>query len=127
MPFDKKIYNAKYHRDHKEEVRTYHKEYDAEYRKNHKEEARVRNEKRYNEHRAWLTNIKTSRGCALCPETHPAVLVFHHRDPNMKSFDMARNAWRKKERILEEIKKCDVLCANCHRKLHWEEDNGKLA
>ncbi len=25
-----------------------------------------------------------------------------------------------KERILKEIAKCDVLCRNCHAKLHWE-------
>jgi hypothetical protein len=22
--------------------------------------------------------------------------------------------------VLEEMEKCDVLCANCHKKIHWE-------
>ncbi len=27
-----------------------------------------------------------------------------------------------KARVLEEIVKCDVLCANCHLNLHWGEN-----
>jgi hypothetical protein len=30
---------------------------------------------------------------------------------------MDRNT--RKQKLLEEMNKCDVLCANCHAKLHW--------
>lgn len=30
------------------------------------------------------------------------------------------------ERVLSEIEKCEVLCANCHRKLHAEEEDAGL-
>jgi hypothetical protein len=29
-------------------------------------------------------------------------------------------------KIKKEIKKCSVICSNCHRKLHWEEKNGPI-
>lgn len=59
---------------------------------------------------------KMSKGCSRCGyNEHPAALDLHHRDPNEKSFGISnrRNiAWSK---LLTEIEKCDVLCANCHR------------
>jgi hypothetical protein len=61
-------------------------------------------------------------GCVRCPETHPACLDFHHRDGEQKTLSIAA-AVRKwpLERVLIEVGKCDVLCSNCHRKLHWAE------
>lgn len=56
--------------------------------------------------------------CAECGETHPATLDFHHTNPNEKENNIASMNSRK--RILEESKKCIVLCSNCHRKLHWK-------
>jgi len=50
-------------------------------------------------------------------------LDFHHRDPSTKVMDIAeaqRHGWSI-GRIQVEIEKCDIICANCHRKLHWEE------
>ena len=69
--------------------------------------------------KAW----KLTQKCARCPENHPACLEFHHRDPKQKDMNISQ-MWRlgySWERLTEEIAKCDVLCANCHRKLHFVE------
>lgn len=53
-----------------------------------------------------------------CGEHDPAVLEFHHRDPEDKEAtvsSMLRNM-RSWSRILVEVEKCDVLCANCHKR-----------
>lgn len=64
-----------------------------------------------------LQELKTK--CISCGEDHPAVLDFHHTNPDEKESAVSRLQSRRK--IIEESKKCIVLCSNCHRKLHWEE------
>lgn len=54
--------------------------------------------------------------CVDCGETNPIVLEFDHRDRSQKLCEVAvligSTTWKN---VLKEIKKCDVLCANCHR------------
>lgn len=66
--------------------------------------------------REWLNSFRTE--CLHCGETDPIVLDFHHRDPSKKSFPLsASNCYSySEETILAEIAKCDILCANCHRR-----------
>jgi formate-dependent nitrite reductase cytochrome c552 subunit len=68
----------------------------------------------------FVREHKASRGCLYCHEKHPAVLDLHHRDPSAKKFTVAEGvrAITSLEKITAEIEKCDVICANCHRKLH---------
>jgi hypothetical protein len=67
-----------------------------------------------------MRQLKSERGCKECRERHPACLEFHHRDPEQKEFLISSVAFRLTEtKMLAEIEKCDVLCSNCHRKLHW--------
>lgn len=72
----------------------------------------------------YIERRKAEIGCNICGESHPGCLDFHHREPADKEVDVSRIAhdhgWSI-ERIEAEITKCDVLCANCHRKLHWSE------
>lgn len=59
--------------------------------------------------------------CIKCSVAFPpAVFDFHHRNPEEKSFGIGSELTNKSmDELLEEVKKCDLLCANCHRVLHY--------
>lgn len=69
----------------------------------------------------------------FCDEDEPACLDFHHAEANKESHiaDMLRQ--HGVGRLLREISKCVVVCANCHRKIHAgvvglsREDLGRAA
>lgn len=70
--------------------------------------------------RAWVNGLKLERGCQRCGEHDPRVLDYHHRDPRGKLGKVSRaikDRWSR-ARIRAEIRKCDLLCANCHRREH---------
>ena len=73
--------------------------------------------------KAFLRHYKATHPCVRCGEADPVVLDFDHRDPKTKSFPFADAADRRRgrEALLAEIAKCDILCANCHRKKTWLE------
>lgn len=57
--------------------------------------------------------------CARCSyNTTVKALDFHHIDPTQKSFTISQIINKDLSLQLEEIKKCVLLCANCHRELH---------
>jgi actin-related protein len=49
-----------------------------------------------------------------------SALEFHHLDPNKKSFgiDLRQCSCTKWEKLVEEVSKCVLICANCHRERH---------
>ena len=71
--------------------------------------------------REWFAIVKHNAGCKLCGTRDFRCLQFHHRDSKTKSFCISSNVCMKYERIREEMDKCDVLCANCHSILTYEE------
>ena len=59
--------------------------------------------------------------CKRCGKNYPDfVMDFHHRDPSTKTWAIGRSKLVSKKRLLAEIKKCDVYCANCHRIIERE-------
>ncbi len=70
--------------------------------------------------RSWLNGIKRKRGCSRCDIDSAACLDFHHVDTATKEMAVGKMVTYGygKERLREEIEKCTVLCANCHRKIH---------
>jgi hypothetical protein len=101
--------DREYHREHYIKNKQYYKEKCSKYR---------------NAHVEWYKELKSKLKCEECGENHIACLVFHHKDPTKKKFNIAKciRELTPKKRILEEIKKCRVLCSNCHRKWHYEND-----
>jgi len=70
--------------------------------------------------RKWLSGMKAEAGCSTCGENDPVCLDWHHTNPQEKSFNMIETC-RSRVALEAETKKCVVLCANCHRKLHSAE------
>jgi hypothetical protein len=77
--------------------------------------------------REWWEKTKGSLACGSCGLDDWRCLDFHHRDPSTKLFNVGSISTRySKKAILDEMEKCDVLCANCHRIHHWEERNKRM-
>ena len=77
--------------------------------------------------RAEFAAFKARLSCTSCGESHPATLDFHHvvRKPeNRKVHRLIANG-QYEAALKEAVEKCIVLCSNCHRKTHWEEDQMK--
>lgn len=58
--------------------------------------------------------------CKLCGyDRCIEALEFHHIDPSKKDFSISsRGHARSWKRVKEELDKCIMLCANCHREIH---------
>lgn len=97
-------------------------EYMREWRRKNLERAREtdrgnrqRNAKRnYDKTRAKFNALKDGP-CMDCGVSYPPyVMQWDHRDPSQKEFTIGsttRVAW---DKVLAEVAKCDLVCANCH-------------
>ena len=83
-----------------------------------KRQAAASNQRRRAAHREYIREYLSQHPCVDCGEADPVVLEFDHRDPAAKAFNVGEaisKTWRWQV-IEEEIAKCDVRCANCHRR-----------
>jgi len=86
------------------------------------ERERKRHTDRHKRIRAWITarldRFKVFKGCSHCGyKDNPAALQFHHVDPSKKLQNVSmirRSSYSQWKVIKAEIRKCIVLCANCH-------------
>lgn len=69
--------------------------------------------------RAEVAAYKAAHGCVDCGEKDPVVLDFDHKTGEPKAFNVSDAIGKclGKTRIFAEIAKCDVRCANCHRRM----------
>lgn len=77
-----------------------------------------RSKKRKQKLARLVNEYKSTHKCKVCGEDDPIVLDLHHdKDKEIEISNAVRLGWGEK-RLREELQKCVVLCANCHRRHH---------
>jgi hypothetical protein len=88
----------------------YHQSYDVQYKRGYDKK---------------IMAVKLLGGeCSICGyKKNLAAFCFHHRDPSKKSFCLTSRQFsnNRDELLNEEIKKCILLCANCHQEEHYPQ------
>jgi len=73
--------------------------------------------------RSLLLEFLSTRACVDCGEKDPIVLEFDHRNSKSKFKIIGKMlsghySWQS---VMNEISKCDIRCANCHRRKTYIE------
>ncbi len=68
--------------------------------------------------RTNLLSFLSKQKCIDCGENDPIVLDFDHKEPQVKFKSISKMlsghySWKS---LLVEIQKCEIRCANCHRR-----------
>jgi hypothetical protein len=93
----------------------YHREHYLANRQRYIDQAARRTKAIAEERTAYLVEYFRLNPCTDCGETDPLVLEFDH--VGQKAFNIsAALRDRNWQTILDEIAKCEVVCANCHRR-----------
>ena len=95
--------------------------YEGDVKENHLQDVRERKFKAREAAREFVYQYFLTHPCEKCGETDPRVLEFHHVGQKDMEITRMTSGGLSLKRIQEEISKCQVLCANCHRKITVEE------
>ena len=125
-------YSWSYYRKNLKRLREKGREYITLYREKYPVQTAQSSErsrrKRGERNRAYIETHKAKLGCFMCGERDPIVLDLHHRNPKQKRFTISHWLWRASIKMLDaEFKKCDVICANDHRRIHNRGKRGRQA
>jgi hypothetical protein len=78
--------------------------------------ARRRQDENQRKLKKILDGYLVNHPCVDCGESDPLVLEFDH--VRGKTHNVSSMKGYTKKRVLEEIRKCEVRCANCHKRRH---------
>ncbi len=82
----------------------------------HKQTVKENNKSYRQEVRQFVAEYLATHPCVDCGENDPVVLEFDHRGGKVANVSMMASVGYSLEKVKAEIAKCDVRCANCHRR-----------
>lgn len=94
------------------------------YRKNKERlvnKAKISNKRNNANMHIFMLDFLQGKSCLRCGEDNILVLEFDHLKD--KKFQLSSMANRSKNQVIEEISKCQILCANCHKIKTHEQRN----
>lgn len=103
-----------------EKKREYYKKYNKIWYQKNKAKRKKQIYKRKAKLKSWFKEYKATLSCLDCGNNNTKVLQFHHRI-SIGRYGKRVSYYLKshsKKRIMEEVLKCDILCANCHLLRH---------
>ena len=69
----------------------------------------------------FIDNYKKENSCRNCGDERFYVLDFHHLKDKEYNISDAYARGISVNKLKEELNKCELLCSNCHRELHYFE------
>jgi hypothetical protein len=129
---ERKAYNKKYYKEHKEEHREEKKVYNKKYREEHKEEQKKYREEHKEDHKKrqkeririfkkFCVEYKGSKcNCCGLKTDQLEVYDFHHLNRDEKEFSVGKMCHADKQMVIKELDKCILVCSNCHRTIEYE-------
>ena len=88
---------------------------------NHKKYRELTN-KRKTENKQRVISVLGGKCCICGYDKCSGALECHHINPKEKDTNICKMIGKEwNEKIENELKKCKLLCSNCHREHHWNE------
>lgn len=103
------------YRENRDTILEKHREY---YRLN-KESFGKRSKERHDRGRRFILDYLLEHPCVDCGEPDPVCLDFHHLRDKMQMVSQMKG--HTLEKLKDEMDKCEVVCANCHRRRHVDQ------
>ena len=94
----------------------------TEYKRQYMKIWRKKNPNYLDDEKHILHQLKIN-GCAICGYNKcDSALDFHHSNPKNKKYGINLSKMYKKD-LADELNKCILLCANCHREITYNYKN----
>lgn len=106
--------------------REYQRSYHSRWYQDNGDRRRAQVRQRRKQTRDWLARLKAAGSCSQCQLSGaiaPWALDYHHINHHDKEATVSYlvgNGYAR-SRIEAEIAKCELICSNCHRTMHYEE------